>query len=172
MNVPVLAGTSGTDKSGLGLNPSCDASGSCNVQDILINNTQPSTFFQPFIGYNNMQQKENSAVSSYNALQFNYRHAFSHGLTLQTTYTWSHAIDDSTSTYQQNGGGVDGNFNLSRWRATSDLNRTHIVQINYVYDIPLFKNSSPLLKGALGGCEISGHRQLLHWPAGRFQLHS
>ena len=71
MNVPVLAGTSGTDKSGLGLNPSCDASGSCNVQDILINNTQPSTFFQPFIGYNNMQQKENSAVSSYNALQFN-----------------------------------------------------------------------------------------------------
>ena len=77
-------------------------------------------------------------------------------MTLQTTYTWSHAIDDSTSTYQQNRGGVDGNFNLSRWRATADLNRTHIVQINYVYDIPLFKKSSPLLKGALGGWEISG----------------
>jgi hypothetical protein len=116
----------------------------------------PPQIFPAFIGYNNMQQEENSAVSSYNALQFNYRHAFSHGLTLQTTYTWSHAIDDSTSTYQQNGGAVDGNFNLSRWRATSDLHRTHILQINDVYDLPFFKNSSPLLKGALGGWEISG----------------
>src|SRR5207247_9705962 len=76
-------------------------------------------------------------------------------VTDQTSYAWSRAIANATSTYQQNGGGVDGNFNLSRWRATSDLNRTHVVQINYVYDIPLFKYSSPLLKGALGGWEIS-----------------
>lgn len=157
VNIPALANTPGTDKTGLGLNPTCDAAGNCNAQALMINQVEPSTFFQPFAGYNNMQQKENTAVSSYNSLQVNYRHSFSHGLTLQTTYTWSHAIDNSTSTYQQTSGQVDGTFNLNRWKATSDLNRAQIVQINYVYDIPAFKNSpSKLLKGAFGGWQVSG----------------
>jgi hypothetical protein len=155
-NVAALAGTAGTDKTGLGLNPSCDASGNCNVQAILINQVEPSTFFQLFAGYNNIQQKENTAVSSYNSLQVNYRHVFGHGLTFQTVYTWSHAIDDSTSTYQETSGSVN-DYNLSRWKATSDLNRTHVVQINYIYDLPFFQHSSnALAKGVLGGWEISG----------------
>jgi len=157
MTVPALAGTSGKDKTGLGLNPSCDASGVCNVQALIINNIQPSTFFQNFIGYNNMQMKQNGAVSTYNSLQVNFRHAFSHGLTLQTVYTWSHSIDDSTSTYQQTAGQVDGLHDVSRWKATSDLNRTHVLTFNYVYDLPFFKHSSSaFVKGALGGWSVSG----------------
>jgi len=156
MNVPALAGQKYTDNSGLGLNPSCDASGNCNVQAILINQDQPSAFFQPYAGYNNIQMKENSAVSDYNALQLSYRHSFSRGLTLQAAYTWSHAIDDSTSTYQETSGNIDDQH-LGRWKGTSDLNRAQVLQLNYIYEIPLFKNSnSGLVKGALGGWEISG----------------
>ncbi|MHB8653755.1 MAG: outer membrane beta-barrel protein [Terriglobia bacterium] len=156
MNVPALANTSGTDNTGLGLNPSCDAAGNCNVQAILINQVQPSVFFQPYAGYNNIQMKENTAVSSYNALQMSYRHSFSRGLTLQAAYTWSHTIDDSTSTYQETSGNIDDQH-LSRWKGTSDLNRAQILQVNYIYEIPLFKNSSSaFVKSALGGWEISG----------------
>jgi hypothetical protein len=154
--VPVLAGTSGTDKSGLGLNPSCNAVGVCNVQALLINNTQPSTFFQNFVGYNNMLQKANGANSTYNSLQVNFRHAFSHGLTFQGVYTWSHAIDDSTSTYQQTAGQVDGLYDVSRWKGTSDLNRAQVLTLNYVYDLPFFKNSNRFVTGAFGGWEVSG----------------
>jgi len=153
--VPALAGVSGTDKTGLGLNPSCDQSGNCNVQALLINQVVPSIFFQPYVGFNNITQKENTAVSSYNALQVNYRHAFSHGLTLQTVYTWAHAIDNSSSTYLETSGSID-DANETRWKGTSDLNRTQVLQINYVYDLPFFRHSSGFVKSAFGGWTVSG----------------
>ncbi|HLW79470.1 MAG TPA: carboxypeptidase-like regulatory domain-containing protein [Terriglobia bacterium] len=154
--VPVLANTSGADKTGLGLNPSCDASGNCNVQALLINNVVPSTFFQPYQDFNNIQMKENTAVSSYNSLQMNFRHTFGRGLTFQAVYTWSHAIDNSTSTYLETSGAIDDQ-QLSRWKGTSDLNRTQVLTFNYVYELPFFKNSTnKLAKGALGGWEVSG----------------
>jgi hypothetical protein len=156
--VPALAGTSGTDKSGLGLNPSCSAAGVCNVQALLINQTVPSTFFQNYIGYNNMAMKQNGASSNYNSLQVNFRHAFSHGLTLQTVYTWSHALDNTSATYNNgNTGNVDNLYDVNRWYGTSDLNRTNVLTFNYVYDLPFFKNSSSaFVKGAFGGWEVSG----------------
>jgi hypothetical protein len=155
--VPSLAGLTGTDASGLGLNPSCSATGVCNVQALMINQTVSSTFFQNYIGYNNMQMKANGASSNYNSLQVNFRHAFSHGLTLQAVYTWAHALDNSTSTYQQTPGQIDGLYNYQRWYGTSDLNRTNVLTFNYVYELPFFKNSSSaLVKGVLGGWEVSG----------------
>ena len=145
MNVPALDDTN---------TPHCDAQHNCDVQNVLINAEQPSIFFVPFRGYEVMGMKENTAVSHYNALQVNFRHTFGHGLTLQTAYTWSHNIDDSTSTYFQTG--VDDD-NLSRWRGTSDLNRTQVLVMNYIYDLPFFKNSpNRLLKGTLGGWRVSG----------------
>jgi hypothetical protein len=153
MNVPALAGTQG-----------CDAQGNCNVQQILINQYQTNTsFFSFYPNYaGNLGQKENSAVSSYNSLQVNFRHPFSHGLTVQAVYTWSHSMDDASNTYNQNAVGnvtygTINDYDLSRWKATSDLNRTNVLTFNYVYDLPFFKNSSNrFVKGAFGGWELSG----------------
>jgi hypothetical protein len=39
----------------------------------------------------------NDADSSYNALQAQYRHRFSHGLQTLFSYTWAHSIDDASS---------------------------------------------------------------------------
>ncbi len=156
--VPALAGLTGTKPGFAGVpgdagQTLCNSSGVCNVQEAMIYNEVPSSFFQPYSDYS-IFMKQNTAVSSYNALQADYRHTFSHGLSFQAAYTWSHAIDDSTSTYFNSG--VDSS-NLSRWRATSDLNRTHVLTMNYIYDLPFFKNSgSPFLRQALGGWEVSG----------------
>ena len=146
VNVPVLAGA----------NQYCDAQGNCDVQNYLIHQAGSGVFFQPFPGYSGIGMKENTAVSSYQSLQVDFRHTFGHGLTFQTVYTWSHAIDDSTSTYSSSPNGYN-DYTLSRWKATSDLNRTHVLTLNYVYDMPFFKNSTNrFAKGAFGGWEISG----------------
>jgi len=133
----------------------CDSSGNCDVQTALIYNEVSSRiFFVPYRGYQTIGQKENTAVSNYNSLQVSFRHPFGHGLTLQTSYTWAHMIDDSTNTYFQTG--VDDSH-LSRWRATSDLNRTHVLMINYVYDLPFFRNSTnSILRNYMGGWQLSG----------------
>ncbi len=142
MNVPVLAGT-----------PGCDAAGNCDVQSILINNNQPNIFFLPFQGYSEVDMGEYTAVSNYNALQVNFRRTTSHGFTFQASYSWSHALDDAGLFFIS---GIDDS-NLSRWYGNSDLNRTHSLVMNYLYDLPVFKSSSShALKSALGGWRVSG----------------
>ena len=156
MNVPALAGFAGSDS----LNPSnttpmCDAAGNCDVQRILMNTQQPGIFFKTYRGYGSITDKQNTAVSSYNALQANFRHTTSYGLTFQAVYTWSHMIDDSTSTYFSTG--VDDNYDLSRWKGTSALNRSQVMVMNYIYNLPFFKTSSyAVARQALGGWQLSG----------------
>ena len=156
MNVPALAGFAGSDS----LNPSnttpmCDAAGNCDVQRILMNTQQPGIFFKTYRGYGSITDKQNTAVSNYNALQANFRHTTGYGLTLQGAYTWSHMIDDSTSTYFSTG--VDDNYNLSRWKGTSSLNRSQVLVMNYIYNVPFFKTSSyAVVRQALGGWQWSG----------------
>jgi hypothetical protein len=145
MNVPALASGNGGP---------CDAAGNCNVQQILMTNQVSTTYFVPYQGYNRIQEKQFSAVSSYHALQTNFRHTTGYGLTLQAAYTWSHMIDNSTSAYFATY--VDDNYNLNRWKGNSDLNRTQVFTANYIYSLPLFRNSRGFVKGALGGWQISG----------------
>jgi len=152
MTVPALANV--TDSNG---NLICPG-GVCNVQNILIHNLLPSTYFAPYQGFNSINQKEFTAVSSYNALQINFRHTTSYGLTFQGAYTYSHMIDDATAYYALGGSTtVDANYDLSRFKGTSDLNRTQVLMLNYIYDLPFFRNSAnKFAKQALGGWRLSG----------------
>lgn len=133
----------------------CDAVGNCNVQADLMTNAGDADYFRPYQGFGNIRQKQFTSVSSYNALQANYRHTTGHGLTFQAAYTWSHMIDNSTSAYSMST--VDENYDMSRWKSNSDYNRTQVLSLNYIYDLPFFKNStSRLAKETIGGWRLSG----------------
>jgi hypothetical protein len=172
LNAPALAGLVGANAGGNG-GPSdlgqqlCDASGNCNVQMINIfqggnlpNGTATAAganFFVPYRGYNYIGMKQNTAHSNYNSLQASLRHSFSHGLTLQAAYTWAHALDNSSSTYGTGAPAEVEDSALNRWYGTSDFNRTQVLQVNYIYALPFFKNSSNgFARQALGGWQISG----------------
>jgi hypothetical protein len=142
-NVPALAGT-----------PGCDASGNCDVQNVLINQYDPSIYFVPYRGFSSIKYLQYSEVSNYNSLQVNFRHTIGYGMTFQSAYTYSHAIDNGTA-YLANYGVDDSN--LSRWRATGDYNRTHVLVLNYVYELPFFRHASnSFLRTGAGGWKVSG----------------
>ena len=145
VNIPSLTNTVG-----------CDAQGNCDIEASLIGpGGNPGVFFAPYQGYTGITGKQNTAVSHYNSLQVSWRHDVGHGLTFQAAYTWAHAIDDSSTTYFSTG--VDDNFDLSRWKATSALNRAQVVEMSYVYELPFFKHSSSrVTRQALAGWTISG----------------
>jgi hypothetical protein len=143
VNAPALAGTTG-----------CDAAGNCDVQNLLINNIQPSIFFVPYRGFSTINMLEPTAISNYNSMQVSLRHTVSHGLTLQVMYTYGHTLDDASG-YAQSYGTND--YSLSRWYATSSMNRTHVFQASYVYDLPFFRNTTHSLVREVGaGWKISG----------------
>jgi hypothetical protein len=141
--IPALAGTA-----------DCDTSGNCNVQASLINSKHSINFFRPYQAYTTISEKNTSARSIYQGLQAELRHPVGHGLTVEAAYTFSKWMDDSDS-YSTDYNIDDGN--LRRYWAPSSYNRTNVVSLQYVYDLPFLKNNpNHYVKNAFGGWQVTG----------------
>jgi hypothetical protein len=120
-----------------------------------------------YLGVNpgNLQQVETDGNHLYNALQMQLRHTFSHGLTLQASYTWSKLITDINASEAGAGIATPGNV-LSGSASSNDplarrqqyglaaFNRPQRLVISYSYQLP-FKGEGWRGK-AIGGWGISG----------------
>jgi Carboxypeptidase regulatory-like domain/TonB dependent receptor len=102
-------------------------------------------------------------VSSYNGLQLKVTHPFAHGLELQGSYTWSHALDDSSDplvpamgnhTYPRN------SLNLLQDWGNSDNDIRHVAVISYIWQLPVGRGQNYLNGGAVGkvleGIQLTG----------------
>jgi len=111
-------------------------------------------------GYNSIKQAFNGADSHYNSLQAELRGRVARNLTVQAAYTLSRSIDPSTGS-SGNGWDLDWIDNpYVGWQydnGPSTLDRTNIAFVNFVYDIPLLRNSSNrFLRTTVGGWQLSG----------------
>jgi hypothetical protein len=112
---------------------------------------QTSNLYRPYQGIGSIERKDQSASSNYNALQASLRHNIG-GLELSASYTWSHSIDDSSD---YNDLGFVNAYNLNAYRASSDFDQRHNINIGYVYDVPFVKGKG-LATWFLGGWQWSG----------------
>ncbi len=113
----------------------------------------------PFLGYNWIDQDANDANSHYNSFQADLHTHLKRGLQLQVAYTLSKAID-STSNANDGGDLQDVSNPYLGWKydlGPSTLNRQQIGFANFVYDLPIFRNTSDrALKAIAGGWQLSG----------------
>jgi hypothetical protein len=132
-----------------------------SVLPALINKDKTVNYNQvvPYLGFNSIKMSENATNSHYNSLQVNFHTQISRSLTLQAVYTLSKAWDP----LNQGGGAgdlqsVSNPYDRSYDNGPSPLDRRHIAIVNFIYQLPFFqgKDTSPILKSALGGWEISG----------------
>jgi len=107
---------------------------------------------RPFYGVSNITRIESAANSNYNALQVSARRTAG-DLTYSVAYTYSHAIDDSSSRFDN---AFVNSYDLASNRASGDYDQRHILNFSYDYGIPAFKKSSGLVHSLLGGWEVSG----------------
>jgi hypothetical protein len=97
----------------------------------------------PYIGYAAESISYKAAgIDAYNAFQAHFDKRISHGVQVGASYTYSHATDE------QSGLGLfyNGNnpLNLRSGYGSSDFDRTHVVNFNYVFQVPsLAKKNSP-----------------------------
>jgi hypothetical protein len=104
----------------------------------------------PYTGYASESIDYKAAgVGAYNALQAHIDKRLSHGFQIGASYTYSHALDE------QSGLGLfyNGNnpLNLRDGYASSDFDRTHVANINFLYHLPTFVS-----KGTLEGRFVDG----------------
>jgi hypothetical protein len=113
----------------------------------------------PYLGFKSIRQAENVANGHYNSLQMDFHTVFHKDLQAQFGYTLSRSMDPTSG--GGNGWDLDNVSNpYQGWsydQGPSFFDRTSVAFVNYIYDVPLFRNSSNgALKTLLGGWEIAG----------------
>jgi len=116
--------------------------------------------------FTNVQTDANTAWAKYNGLQSELRIASWHGLSATASYTWSHAIDNtsevfSTITSSGTGGGntlsyAQNPFNTDRAeRGNSGYDFPNVFGLTFVYDLPFYKKQQGFLGHLLGGWQFN-----------------
>ena len=73
-------------------------------------------------------------------------------LQFSAAYTYSHAIDNSSSRSDFN---VVDSYNPSSSRASGNFDQRHILNVGYIYDMPFFKRPGSASR-LLGAWQLSG----------------
>jgi len=140
----------------------CVASAAC----IAARNTQALSYPSHTIGNSTaipeIGEVGSYSSSNYNALQVGITKAPTHGLLLQVSYTYSHAMDDASS-FENAGFGESGQRGYNQFQkglnyGDSTFDARQRLVISPIYTAPLFKGRSPFspLSLALSGWEVSG----------------
>jgi Carboxypeptidase regulatory-like domain len=112
----------------------------------------------PYKGFRTLGLSKNEATGHYNSLQIDLNTQASRDLQLRAYYTLSRSIDPSTGGSGQDLNAVSNPY--VGWRydlGPSQFDRTHNFSANFIYSIPVLRNSSSrALKSALGGWQVSG----------------
>jgi hypothetical protein len=113
----------------------------------------PDNFLRPYQGYGGIPFVTFDASSNYHGLQTSLQRRFADGFQMGVVYSWSKAND-----YSDGGNGDVTTFNNRReWNyGLADYDRTHIFAANYLFDLPGDGLRNGLLRGVLGGWQISG----------------
>jgi len=94
----------------------------------------------------------------YNALALTFTQRVWRGFTLNSTYTWSKTLDDASNPGADNAG---PNFpqdpaNLAAEKGLSDFDHRNRFVTNFLFQIPLLRNSSGWVHTAFSGWEVGG----------------
>jgi len=108
---------------------------------------------RPFRGYGPVRLLQTRFNSNYHSLQVSAQRRFSRSSQINLAYTWSKNLTDSqneSSTAPQNP------YQLHDEYGRANLDRRHVLSINYIYELPFYENQANLTGKLLGGWQISG----------------
>ena len=91
----------------------------------------PTNYLVPYKGYGQIQYYKFDGNSNYNSLQVSLQRRFSRALTFGAAYTWSKALTAASSDQEWQDPYVP-----SIYYRPASWDRTHVLAVNYVYDLP------------------------------------
>jgi hypothetical protein len=151
----------------------CDPTVALSAPEIPVFQSPTSPLHVPFTQFTNFQGDSPPIANSiYHALQVKVERQFAKGLEFLATYTWSKSIDNASATDDSLsflGGGLDGGTlavqnpnDLRAERSVSVFDITHVLQLSYVYELPIGRgkmigrNMPWALNTIIGGWQTNG----------------
>ncbi len=116
---------------------------------------------RPYNKFSDITEALNDFVSNYNSLQLRYEQRFVAGLTLLNSFTWSHALDETSASLEGNTPSVQDINNIRADYGQSDYNLPISNVTSIVYELPVghgrpfLSNTNGLVDAAIGGWQIS-----------------
>jgi predicted heme/steroid binding protein len=110
---------------------------------------------RPYKGFGSIRETDNVASSTYNSLQVAWNRRFSNTFQFGVSYTLSKSMDNGSNQRDV----VPDTYDTSMLWGPSEFDARHIVIINYLYQLPFFREQKGFAGKALGGWQISGITQ-------------
>jgi hypothetical protein len=107
---------------------------------------------RPYQGYNTIRLSENAARSIYHSLQLSGERRYANGLKFSVAYTLSKSEDNGSDKRNV----LWNSYDDTNYWGLSNFDRTHVLVLSYIYDLPFWQDQNTLLKNLLGGWQISG----------------
>ena len=104
--------------------------------------------------FGNIRNLYNEAISHYNGLNVVFTQRMHHGLSAQLNYTWSHSLD--MGAYSTGGGQIVNPYNFRSDYGDSNDDVPQRFVGNYVWEMPFFEGSRPLVRTVAAGWSLSG----------------
>lgn len=116
-------------------------------------NALPADFLRPHQGYGNISVRQFQANGNYHGMQTQLDRRFSNGLFLNVNYTWSKAMDtqDTNGAFSR----IDGNDKKANY-SRAGFDRRHVVNLNWVYELPKARTDNRVLSNVLHDWQLSG----------------
>lgn len=132
-------------------------------QSVIFDANAATAGVRPYGSFNNIDVDKSLGTSPYNSLQLGFDKRVSHGLTVQSSFTWSKIMDISSSGNISFVGAVGDPFSLKWNRGISDMNVPLVWVSNFDYQTPGLKSMNRIVRGILGNFELSS---IYYWRSG------
>jgi hypothetical protein len=120
----------------------------------------PVDFLRPYPGYGDINFRGFDANSNYNSLQVSLNRRFSRGLTFGAAYTFSKALTTANDIND-----ITNPFNTRAYDyKLAGFDRTHVLVVNYVYDLPglgRYLGDKKFARAIFNNWQISGISQFV-----------
>ena len=127
------------------------------IRNSNVNQLQPGTLqanpgvnanaLRPYLGLGQFSLRAYSGHSAYNGLQVSLDRRFSSGLGFGMAYTFSKNINDVGTPYDA--------FRAYLMKSVAGADRTHVLNVNLVYELPFLHSQRGLMGNAFGGWQLS-----------------
>lgn len=113
----------------------------------------PLNQIRPYLGYTAINTMLNIFNSNYNSLQAKVTKKFSGKSLIDVNYTWSRGL---TNAQNDSASAAQNTYNLAAEYGPSAYNRTQILTVDAVWELPWMKEQKDLMGRIVGGWELSG----------------
>ena len=113
----------------------------------------PQAFLRPLRGYGNINYREWAATSNYHSLQVSANRRFAEALQFGLSWTWSKSLDFTSGDTDS----VSALVPVRVWNyGLSSFDRTHVLKLNWLWDLPKTSEGNRLTRGVLNDWQMSG----------------